>query len=91
MPTGYTYRYCRDGREQETPKLLLGSALFGAVVDLHQGRAEPLAICRGATVLYDAMDLHALWKEHAAALSAGEYPAVAFALYGVADATAAGG
>jgi hypothetical protein len=76
LADSYVYGFVSGGRRGSLLFAELHSALYTALLDLHEGRREPIGIRQGRTVLYWRAELESLHAEHRAALAVGEHWAV---------------
>jgi hypothetical protein len=72
----YMYGFVSSGHGGRLLFEDLHSALYTALLDLHDGRREPLGIRQGKRVIYWREGLQRLHAEVRAALAAGEHYAV---------------
>jgi hypothetical protein len=75
-PGPFAYGFISGGRRGRLLFEELHSALYTALLDLHEQRREPLGIRQGARLLYRREGLERLHAEHRAGLAAGEHYAV---------------
>jgi hypothetical protein len=72
----YVYGFTSGGRRGRLLFERLPDALYTVLLDLHEGRREPIGVRQGQRVLYWREGLEQLHAEHRAALAAGEHYAV---------------